>query len=101
MINPFDYVTEKDLVYASILGFLLLFLSFTVYVRFEPTELPGVYYASYGYPFGWVRTKSHLTYWFIHDVEILWQELFLDFIVWFLLSLILIYAWGILREKYS
>lgn len=100
MRTPFSYMTQKELVYASILSFLLLFLSFICYIRIEPTEFPELYYALYGFPLAWFRTKSHVTLYFVHEIEILWLELFLDFIIYFLLSLALVYVVATLREKY-
>lgn len=100
MRAPFSYITEKELVYAVVLSFLLLFLSFISFMRFEPTEMEGFYSALYGFPFPCMRTTSSIVYWFAHDVEILWSGLVLDFILYFLLSLTIVFLVVTLREKY-
>lgn len=99
MRNPFYLLTEKDLVYVCVLSLALLFLSFIFVIRVEPTEMPEVQNRFYGYPLALLKARSHSTMWFVHEAEVLWQDLIIDFIFYLVLSFVLVYAAIILREK--
>lgn len=92
MKKMLDLISLKDLVYVGILTLLFTFLSFVACVRTEPAEWPpGVFFLLYGFPFGVVKIKTHPSYWFLHEVEIVWTGLVLDLILYFLLSFVLVY----------
>lgn len=91
-------ITEKHLVYTTILTGLFTFLSFVFVIRVEPTEIEGIYAFTYGFPIGWLRIESHTSYYFIHEPYILWVGLVLNIIVYFLLSFMLVYLAVKLKE---
>lgn len=102
MKKPLDLISIKELAYVAILTFLLTFLSFVACVRTEPAEWPpGGLLILYGFPFGWVKIKTHLSYSFLHEVEIIWTGLVLDLILYFLLSFVLVYVAARLGEAIS
>lgn len=92
MKKMLDFVSEKELIYIAILTLLFNFLSFVACVRTEPAEWPpGVFFILYGFPFVWVKIKTHPSYWFLHEVEIIWTGLVLDLMLYFLLAFVLVY----------
>jgi hypothetical protein len=102
-----DYIESRDYILAFLLTLLFLFFSFVGYTRFAVTEIVdkwgtshSIHISYYGFPFEMVGILNPIGtmenyYLKISDislVRILWNGLFLNFIIYFLLAFILVYA---------
>lgn len=86
-------LTLKQFIYVSILTWLFTFISFIGFVRTEPTEVVGWYVLRYGFPLKWLEVTAAMPITFIPaKAQILWLMLGLDIALYFLLSLVLVYA---------
>lgn len=81
----------KEFVYVCILTFLFAFLSVIGYVRTEPsTILEGYSVYHYGFPLGWLEVLVSVD--FVRSLSVIWTALILDFILCFLLALVIVYG---------
>jgi len=97
-------LTLKETVFVFILTYVFGFLSFIGYVRVEPSTLeiiPGrmtnFLVSKYGFPLAWFLVRHSfstisLRVRGIYDVTILWPSLALDFMMYLLMSLALVYG---------
>jgi len=110
--NILNYITMKELIYIAMLTVLLLFLSFTMHTRIGKIEVivesfpSQIFVAYYGYPFemiGIEQTESipsppsdggamAPTEGYRVGILILWDRLFLNFALYFLLAFGLTYT---------
>lgn len=94
-------LTLKEVVVIIILTYLLGFVSFVGYVRVEsskpvPYEHDAIVF-SYGLPLQWILVTAYpISY--VYDVAILWIPLAFDVVLYFLVSLALVYGVAKLRH---
>lgn len=102
-----NYMESKDYVLTFLLTILFLFFSFVGYTRFAVTEIidkwgvpHNIHISYYGFPFEMIGILNPIGtmenyYLKISDiglVRILWSGVFINFILYFLLALILVYT---------
>jgi len=87
-------LTFKEAIFIIILTYLLGFISFVAYVRVEPSRLrtEEVVIFNYGFPLEWLQMISITSPFYVVDVAILWISLALDIMLYFLVSLALVYG---------
>lgn len=91
-------VTQKELIYITILAIFFTFLSFIFYVRVEPTQILGIYFFLYGFPLEFLKIRSGVTHSYKRAVEIMWGGLIFDLALYFLVAFILVYTAKRLNE---
>jgi len=109
-----SYVQGKELIVCFLLTILFLFLSFVGYTKLsttEITEITGIthtiHISYYGFPFQMVGILNPLTetenYWVYHSREglfrIIWGGFLLNFVLYFLLALILVFSFRRLKAE--
>ncbi len=90
---------SKDVFFILVLTCLFWLLSFVGYVRVQPSKLEAIdiLVSSYGFPLHWLQVKA-LPPSNVFDVVFLWIPLALDFMVYFFVSLTLVYGVTRLRR---
>jgi len=93
----------RKFVYICILTFLFAFLSFIGYRRTEPagTSSRGarLLVSHYGFPFEWLEVLFSLLPYLVRGVRVIWVALILDFILYLLLALVILYGTTRLKSR--